>query len=160
MPDAWTLVRRLRGSLSSPALEARMEAELQLHLDLETEMLIARGLDPREARVIARQRFGSVARVEDECRESRMALGARRANVVRMIVRQTAAPLVFGLGVGLIVAPLMTRAGAGLLFAIEPSDPSTYIAVVATLALTGAVACLVPACRAAAIDPMRALRAA
>ena len=50
----------------------------------------------------------------------------------------------------------MTRLVAGLLFAVEPTDPITYAAVVGVLA---AIACLVRARRAAAIDPMRALRA-
>ena len=53
----------------------------------------------------------------------------------------------------------MTRIGAGLLFAVAPTDPPTYAAVIALLALVGALACLGPASRAAAIDPMRALRA-
>jgi ABC-type lipoprotein release transport system permease subunit len=53
----------------------------------------------------------------------------------------------------------MTRIGASLLFAIEPTDPPTYALVVATLAAVAALACLGPAARAAAIDPMCAPRA-
>ena len=53
----------------------------------------------------------------------------------------------------------MTRVVARLLFAVEPTDPTTYAAVIAMLAAVAAFACLVPARRAAAIDPMRALRA-
>ena len=53
----------------------------------------------------------------------------------------------------------MTRVVARLLFAVEPTDPMTYAAVIAVLAAVAAIACLVPARRAAAIDPMRALRA-
>jgi ABC-type antimicrobial peptide transport system permease subunit len=64
-----------------------------------------------------------------------------------------------GLGLGLVSSQLMTRVVARLLFAIEPTDPLTYAAVVAVLTMVAALACLVPARRAAAIDPMSALRA-
>ena len=89
----------------------------------------------------------------------RMALGAPRSSVVRMIVRQGLTPVTLGLACGLAGALLMTRVVARLLFAVEPTDPVTYAAVIATLAAVAALACLVPARRAAAIDPMRALRA-
>jgi predicted permease len=89
----------------------------------------------------------------------RMALGAPRSSVVRMIVRQGLTPVVIGLGCGLGGALLMTRVVARLLFAVEPTDPITYAAVLAVLATVAALACLAPARRAAAIDPMRALRA-
>ena len=282
MPDVLTFVRRLRGSLRSSAFEASMEAELQVHLALETELLVARGMDPCEARLAARERFGSVAQVKDECRDSwRM----RAIDVVSQDIRfgmrslrtspaYTAVVLLtLALGIGantaifsavhsvllhplpyahgdrlvelrqqtprlgidsaglsvkeiadyrshtgsldavveyhqmsfnllgrgdaarvrtgvvstdffdvLGVAPmlgrtfnaaddskdapavlilshsLMTRVGAALLFAVEPTDPLTYAAVMATLACVGALACLGPASRAATIDPMLALR--
>ena len=89
----------------------------------------------------------------------RMALGAPRSSVVRMIVRQGLTPVTIGLAFGLAGALATTRIVAGLLFAVEPTDPITYAAVVGVLATTAAIACLVPARRAAAIDPMRALRA-
>jgi putative ABC transport system permease protein len=89
----------------------------------------------------------------------RMALGAPRASVVRMIVRQGMVPVTIGFAVGVGGALVMTRVLARLLFAVEPTDPPTYAAVVAVLATVAACACLAPAKRAAAIDPMRALRA-
>jgi predicted permease len=89
----------------------------------------------------------------------RMALGAPRASVVRMIVRQGLTPVTVGLACGLAGALAMTRVVARLLFAVEPTDPITYAAVLAVLATVAALACLAPARRAAAIDPMRALRA-
>ena len=61
--------------------------------------------------------------------------------------------LTVGLACGLAGALLLTRVATRLLFAVEPTDPITYTAVIGTLA------CLVPAGRAAAIDPMRARRA-
>jgi ABC-type antimicrobial peptide transport system permease subunit len=89
----------------------------------------------------------------------RMALGAPCSSVVRMIVRQGLTPVAIGLGCGIGGALLMTRVVARLLFAVEPTDPLTYVAVIAVLATVAALACLAPARRAAAIDPMRALRA-
>jgi putative ABC transport system permease protein len=89
----------------------------------------------------------------------RMALGAPRASVVRMVVRQGLTPVTFGFGLGICGALVLTRVLGRLLFAIEPTDPPTYAAVAAVLAIAAACACLPPARRAAAIDPMRALRA-
>src|SRR4051812_31096286 len=89
----------------------------------------------------------------------RMALGAPRSSVVRMIVRQGLTPVTIGLAAGVAGALAMTRVVSGLLFAVEPTDPATYVAVLGVLAAVAALACLLPARRAAAIDPMRALRA-
>jgi predicted permease len=89
----------------------------------------------------------------------RMALGAPRASVVRMIVGQGLGPVAAGLALGIAGALMLTRVVARLLFAVEPTDPPTYVAVAVALAIVAALACLAPARRAAAIDPMRALRA-
>jgi putative ABC transport system permease protein len=89
----------------------------------------------------------------------RMALGAPRSSVVQMIVRQGLMPVTLGLGGGLVIALLASRVVTRLLFGVEPTDPLTYGIVLATLTAVAALACLVPARRAAAIDPMRALRA-
>jgi putative ABC transport system permease protein len=88
----------------------------------------------------------------------RMALGAPRASVVRMIVGQGLGPVAAGLTLGVAGALMLTHVVARLLFAVEPTDPPTYVAVAVTLAIVAALACLAPARRAAAIDPMRALR--
>jgi putative ABC transport system permease protein len=89
----------------------------------------------------------------------RMALGAPRSSVTRMIVRQGLTPVTAGLAFGLAGALMMTRVVARLLFSVAPTDPLTYTAVMAVLAAVAALACLAPARRAAAIDPMQALRA-
>ena len=78
MPSAKTIIRRLRGSIRSSAFEHGMDAELQLHLELETEALIARGMDPHEARLTAQHRFGSVAQVKDARRRDRSDARAAR----------------------------------------------------------------------------------
>ena len=64
------LSRRLRGTVRSDRFEEQMDAELQLHLELQTEELIRRGMPPAEARASAMRGFGSVAHVKDECRDS------------------------------------------------------------------------------------------
>jgi ABC-type antimicrobial peptide transport system permease subunit len=89
----------------------------------------------------------------------RMALGAPRSSVVRMIVQQGLTPVTLGLASGLALALAMTQVVARMLFGVEPTDPMTYVAVIAVLAAVAALACLVPARRAASIDPMQALRA-
>jgi ABC-type lipoprotein release transport system permease subunit len=69
------------------------------------------------------------------------------------------APVVAGLAVGAASAALLTRLASTLLFAVEPTDPSTFAAVLGVLTFVAFVACAAPARRAAAIDPMQALRA-
>ena len=89
----------------------------------------------------------------------RMALGAPRSSVVRMIVGQGLWPVVAGLAVGVAGALMLTRVVARLLFGVEPTDPPTFFGVAVALVIVAALACLAPARRAAAIDPLRALRA-
>jgi putative ABC transport system permease protein len=76
-----------------------------------------------------------------------------------MIVGQGLTPVIGGLVCGVVGALMLTRVVARLLFSVEPTDPPTYLAVAFTLAVVALLACLAPARRAAAIDPMRALRA-
>ena len=89
----------------------------------------------------------------------RMALGAPRASVTGLIVRQGLTPVTIGLCLGLVAALLITPVVTHLLFAVGPADPLTYAAVAAALTMVAALACLAPARRAAAIDPIAALRA-
>ncbi|MGE5246260.1 MAG: ADOP family duplicated permease [Betaproteobacteria bacterium] len=89
----------------------------------------------------------------------RMALGAPRASVVAMVVRQGLTPVLVGLSIGLMVAVPLAHAARRLLFEVRPGDPPTFAVVAVMLAAVAALACLVPARRAATIDPMQALRA-
>jgi predicted permease len=88
----------------------------------------------------------------------RMALGATCASVVGLIVGQGMRPVALGLACGVAAAGVMAPAVSRLLYAVHPTDLATYGAVIATLAVVAALACVVPARRAAAVDPMRALR--
>jgi putative ABC transport system permease protein len=88
----------------------------------------------------------------------RTALGASRANILALIVRQGILLTALGLLIGLGGATLASRAVAALLFGVSRLDPITYAGVAALLLCVSAIACLVPARRAASIDPMQALR--
>jgi ABC-type antimicrobial peptide transport system permease subunit len=88
----------------------------------------------------------------------RMALGAERRRVVAMIVGQVLRVSVVAAVVGLVAARALSRGMTSLLFDVSPADPETYAVV--TIILVGVALCaaFVPARRAAAIDPMTALR--
>jgi predicted permease len=89
----------------------------------------------------------------------RVALGARPAAIVRMVVGQNLRVVGLGLGVGLLTAIPATRLLRGLLFQVGPNDPTTFIAIGAMLATVAAVASYVPARRGTRVDPVVALKA-
>ncbi len=88
----------------------------------------------------------------------RMALGARRVGVVAMVFRENVLIAAVGTGVGLVAAILASRALASFLYETSPRDPSVLVCSVAALAFIASAASILPALRAARIDPMRALR--
>jgi putative ABC transport system permease protein len=89
----------------------------------------------------------------------RLALGAPRRKVLAMVVRQAAALAVTGVIIGAAGAAALTRFMTDLLFQIEPFDPVTFAAVAAALTAVALLAAFVPGRRAAAVDPVVALRA-
>ncbi len=88
----------------------------------------------------------------------RMALGAQARSVRWLVLRQGGVQLAIGLLFGVGLAALLSRGLGILLFNVRPWDPSVFTIVVATLAASGLVACLVPARRATHVQPIEALR--
>ena len=140
-----TLSRQLQDSL----LRERLMATLSGAFALLAGMLATLGLYGVISYMVARR--------QNEI-GVRMALGADRARVVRLVLREAvwllAVGLIFGIGITLVAG----RAAATLLFGLKPYDPVSMIAGVALLAIVALGASYFPALRAARLDPMTALR--
>jgi putative ABC transport system permease protein len=89
----------------------------------------------------------------------RMALGANRADVLRLVVRQGMKMALLGLALGLVGAFFVSRVLIGMLYGISPTDPLTFTGVSIVLLAVALLACLIPARRATRVDPIVALRA-
>ena len=89
----------------------------------------------------------------------RIALGARRSHVVRVVARETAPMLAGGIALGLLAAAGLPRVVRSLLYEVQPGDPLTFGGVAVVLGVVGVVAALVPVRRAVGADPVTVLRA-
>jgi len=88
----------------------------------------------------------------------RMALGAKRTDVLRMVVRQGMTMTLIGLALGLVGVIALSRVMVGLLYGVSPTDPLTFTGVSIVLLVVALLACLIPARRATRVDPIVALR--
>jgi predicted permease len=88
----------------------------------------------------------------------RMALGAPSSGVLRLIVLDGLKPTIAGVVLGLVLATILVRAMAALLFGVSPHDLGTFTAVSGLVLLVGVVATLIPAYRATRVDPIDTLR--
>jgi predicted permease len=140
-----TLSTQVRNTL----LRERLMAALSAGFALLAVVLAAVGLYGLMSYGVARRRNEIGIRV---------ALGATRAGIVGMIVRETAVLVLVGVAGGLAGAVFAARAAETLLYGLAPSDPVVLAVGVATLAAVAAVASIVPAHRAARLEPSTALR--
>jgi putative ABC transport system permease protein len=88
----------------------------------------------------------------------RMAVGADKSRVLRMVVRDGLRLAAIGLAIGVALALLATRLLSGMLFGVSPTDPATYVAISVILICIAVLASYIPARRATNVDPMTALR--
>ena len=88
----------------------------------------------------------------------RLALGAKLDDVLRMVVFEGMKPVIFGVALGIAGAFALGRLLASLVFSVRPTDPITFFAAAALLAIISLFACVIPAYRATRVDPIAALR--
>jgi predicted permease len=129
--------------------DERVFFRLSLFFGLLAAMLVAIGLYGSLAYSVSR-RTSEVG--------VRMALGAQRGQVLWMILRGSLGVTVAGVAVGLPLALLATKVLQSMLFGVQPRDPASFAAALVGIAVVAFLASLVPALRAASVDPMVALR--
>jgi predicted permease len=122
---------------------------LSLFFGILAAMLVATGLYGTLAYTVSR-RTSEVG--------LRMALGAQRGQVLWMVMRGSLVVAAFGVAIGLPLALLSAKLLRSILFGVEPRDPATFAAAIAGIAVVSISASLIPALRAASVDPMVALR--
>jgi ABC-type antimicrobial peptide transport system permease subunit len=88
----------------------------------------------------------------------RFAMGARRADVMRMVLREAGGLIAVGIFIGAAMGLGAARAARSLLFGLQPGDPLTMVSAIALLATIGLIASYLPARRASRVDPMNVLR--
>jgi ABC-type antimicrobial peptide transport system permease subunit len=171
-----------QGLVSTPEIDAETVRRRFLALNREMVLFDAEQMDETVSRSIASKRFtmlllGAFAGlalllasigiygvlsylVAQRTQEIgvRMALGAERFHVLRMILRDGARMTLLGIGIGVVAALGLTRLMSTMLFGVKASDPPTFIVVTFTLCAIALLACYIPARRAMNVDPMVALR--
>jgi len=141
--------RSFSGQLEDSILRERLVAALSGAFGLLAELLATLGLYGIISYMVGRRQNEIGVRV---------ALGADRASVIRLVLREAMLLLAVGLVVGTAIVLLAGRAAASMLFGLKPYDPASLLTAAALLAGISLAASYLPARRAAALDPMIALR--
>jgi predicted permease len=171
----------VRGSADAPATLAAVRAAL-VSIDASLPLYRATSLEAAVDTTIARDRFVALllatfavlalllaavgvygvfsSDVSSRRREIgiRLALGAGRGSVLRLVLRRALVPTVTGVAIGTVAALGFARSMSAMLFGVGTSDPTSFLAVVATLILTAGVSTLIPAIRAARVAPVEVMK--
>jgi predicted permease len=142
-------VQTLREAIGRSTIDSEFDSILVLAFAVIALMLAAAGLYGVLAYLVA-QRTGEIG--------IRIALGAKREHVLRLMLLDGLRPALFGLALGLAGSVAVVREIKSMLYETEPLDPAVFAAVTAMLLVVAALACVAPAWRASRLDPMRALR--
>jgi predicted permease len=171
----------LRGHLNSSAIPDRVRAQVQ-SLDPTLPVFGAQTLNETVAASLSQRRFsmeivglfgltalllaglgiyGVISYLVSERTHEigiRLALGASRSNILRMVLRQGLGLAIVGAAVGLVCALIVSHLMASLLYGVRPTDPFTFVGVALLLIAVALLACYIPARYATRVDPMTALR--
>jgi putative ABC transport system permease protein len=142
-------VRTLRQSIERSSMSSQFDSFLVLAFAAIALVLAAAGLYGVLAYLVT-QRTGEIG--------VRIALGARREQVLTLILADGLRPALLGLALGLAASAATAQLIQSMLYHTKPFDLAVFAGVVATLLLMAALACLIPAWRASRLDPMQALR--
>jgi putative ABC transport system permease protein len=142
-------VMTLREAVSRSTINSEFDSILVLAFAVIALVLAAAGLYGVEAYLVT-QRTGEIG--------IRIALGAQRRGVLRLVLVDGLRPALFGLLIGLAGSAAVVQLIRTMLYDTRPLDPSIFAAVAAVLLLVAAMACVAPAWRASRLDPMQALR--
>jgi putative ABC transport system permease protein len=142
-------VMTLRQAIGKSTIDSQFDSMLVLAFAIIALVLAAAGLYGVLAYLVT-QRTGEIG--------IRIALGARRESVLRLMLIDGLQPALIGLLLGLAGSAAVVRLIRSMLYETRPLDPAVFAAVAATLLVVAAVACMVPAWRASRLDPMQALR--
>jgi putative ABC transport system permease protein len=142
-------VMTLREAVGKSTINSEFDSILVLAFAVIALVLAAAGLYGVEAYLVT-QRTGEIG--------IRIALGAQRRGVLRLVLVDGLRPALFGLLIGLVGSAAVVRLIRTMLYDTSPLDPSIFAAVAAVLLLVAAMACVAPAWRASRLDPMQALR--